>query len=273
MKAIKIFLFTVVASLLGVSCAEDNPDLSDIALFVDPREEAEIVVSSGDKTQYKIELSTIHDYVQRLKVTSFDNQYGEIVQKDSICNNKNIVCSFVYTAPEIDRDSMTVELKFEAWDNKGHRVEVLRTLKVKNRQGYLSEKDGIVLYNPYIGMPDAISLEDVSQPFVLATAPDSTKADIYIESDENFTSISWKSNTKTKFIRNNTFNYVSATALSIASVYQSSMRIDVVENIQVNDIILVGHDNTAEGVFQVKNIIRGAGNVACLQLSYKGIKR
>ena len=166
-----------------------------------------------------------------------------------------------------------MRLRFRATDNLGNEAKVTRTVNIKNKMVSLTEKTGIVLYDPATGMPDAISLADVSQPFNLADSPDPESADIYIEADVDFSPITWRSNTQAKFIRNNTFNYVEATASSINSVYRSSVREDRIADIAVNDIIIIGHGDAADGVFQVKNILRGDSHPHCIQLSYKGISR
>ncbi len=131
---------------------------------------------------------------------------------------------------------------------------------------------GVYLYNHK--NPNALSFTDVSQTFNVQTSPDSLFADLLIEADEDFTNISWKSKTRAKFVRNNTFNYTMATAPRINSVYSSSVRSDVVRDVRINDIILVGH-NEAEGVFFVENILnKGNSNGEfCIQLRYKGIVR
>lgn len=255
-------------------CTEDTPDLSNVALFISPGNDSIVSISSGDKAQYKLDISTINNHIKRLTISSFDAQFGNITYIDSSFVKNKIAYTFIYNAPEIDRDSLNVELKFEAEDSNGNTAEITRSLIIKNRYISMDENNGIVLYGANAGMPDALSFADVSQPFVLAESPDSLSADLYVNANHDFTSISWKSKTKTKFIRNNTFNYVAATANSINSVYQSSVREDVINDIKINDIILVGHENYADGVFFVKNIIRDNSVVggACIQLSYKGIK-
>lgn len=272
MKAFKLSLLALCTCFMA--CTDDTPELSDVVIFVTPAQDVPVSLSSGDKYRYDLEMSTIHDYVANFSIKSFDNRFGNITHIDTVCNQKNINYSFLYTAPELDRDSIDVELKFRVADNLGNNVEISRTVHVKNKLISITEKTGIVLYNPHIGLPDALSLDDVSQPFILAGSPDSLSADIYIESDIDFTSVSWKSKTKAKFIRNNTFNYVEATADRINSVYQSSIRQDRISDLRSNDIIIVGHGDRAQGVFHVRNIIRSntVGNVACMQLSFKGIK-
>lgn len=272
MKTIRNYIFAALAAMSFTMCTEDTPELSDVVIFITPEATTPVTVSSGDKTEYTVEVSTSHDYVGRFAISSFDSQYGRITYLDSICNQKSFTHSFIYTAPEIDRDSIDITLTFYAADNIGNNLEVTRSLHVKNKFISIAEQTGIILYNPATGMPDALSLQDVSQPFVLADSPNPESADIYIDCDPEFTSISWKSNTMAKFIRNNTFNYVAATADNINSVYRSSVREDRINDVSINDIIIVGHSDTAEGVFQVKNILRGNGNVACMQLSFKGIK-
>lgn len=274
MKTLKIYILIVFSSLTCVMCTEDTPDLSNVALFVSPGNDTIVSISSGDKVQYKLDISTINNHIKHLTISSFDAQFGNLTHLDSTFDKKTVSYTFIYNAPEIDRDSLNVELKFEAEDSNGNTAEVTRSLILKNRYILMEESNGIVLYGANSGMPDALSFADVSQPFVLAESPDSLTADLYVATNHDFTSFSWRSKTKTKFIRNNTFNYVAATAYSINSVYKSSVKEDVISDLKINDIILVGHENTANGVFCVKNIIRDNSVVGgtCMQLSYKGIK-
>lgn len=274
-KTIPSLLSAVFLYTLAVGCTEDLPDASDVALFVTPRKDTTIVLNSGDKMRYQLQVYTTHDYLLKVGVKSFDSYAGYAILLDSTYSKRMAQTDhyFVYTAPEIDREELEVELTFTAEDNDGHLAEVTRMLKVKNKLIVLNERSGVVLYAPASGNPDALSFDDVSQPFILSESSDSLNADIYLTSNDDFTSIEWRSKTHTRFVRNNSFNYTTATATRINQVYQSSVRTDFVDNIRINDIILVGHGNTAEGVFHVKNIIQpsGLGNDACIQLGYKGI--
>ena len=258
------------------ACTEDTPDVSDVVVFVEPSNDSLPTLYSGDKKRYELELSTIHDHIHRFSIKSFDVYRGYITLLDSVCEQKrnSFTYDFVYTAPEIDREQLMVELTFTVEDNEGNVAENKRNLRVKNKLITLNELNGIVLYSPYSDNPDAINLADVSQPFTSKFSPDSLKADLYVEADTTFIRINWKSRTKAKFVRNNSFNYTTATATQIQAVYQSSVRSDAVQNLSVNDIILIGHNDTAEGVFHIKNIIPAdeSGNKGCLQLGYKGIK-
>lgn len=263
----------MAAALLMQGCVDDEPKLSDIAMYITPGADTEVTLASGEKERYEMKISTIHDYVASLKISSFDKYNGEIVWQDTKLTEKAVECQFVFTAPEIPSESAEVTLTFTATDNFGHVTTVKRLITVTNRMVSLPEKSGIVLYPEGSGMPDAIALADVARPFCLADSPTPEDADIYMTADEGFSNIAWHSNTKLKFLRNNTFNYVEATAQSISAVYASSTREDMVTNLQVNDIIIVGHGSMAEGVFMVTNILHGQGVPDCVQLSYKGIGR
>lgn len=272
MKKIACMLFAASLFLGLSSCNEDQKELSDVAILVSPSAETGVAIASGEKARYQLDLHTTHDKVTRLKVRSFNAVEGELTQLDTTFATKLTTYDFIYTAPHVSRDSLEVLLTFEAWDNAGNRCEVRRTLTVKNQSVVIAEKSGIVLWSPASGRSDALSFSDPSQTFSWQHSPDSIRADIYLLADESFTSLSLLSNTKAKLVRNNSFDYASATALSIQAVYESSYRSDRVDQLRINDIILVGHNNRAEGVFHIQNIIRGDNpDDYCVQLAFKGI--
>lgn len=268
--ALKIFGISLFALCL-FSCDDDTPEESDVAVFVTPSSTEDVTLQSGDKYIYECGLYTKHNYVSRLRVKSTDNFSGETTLLDTAFTERTSSYSFVYNAPIIDRDSLSVTLTFNAWDDNGNKCEVKRKLTIKNRQVLIAEKSGIVLYSPQTGRPNALKFSLPSQTFDWKNSPDSVNADLFIET-ETFDVVNFRSNTAAKFVRNNSFDYPAATALSIQAVYSGSVRTDKIEDIRTNDIILVGHNSTAEGVFRVANVIRtGADAERCLQLAFKGV--
>lgn len=261
-----------VSAICCVSCNSDAPTLSDVAVFVSPSATERIELASGEKARYDLDISTIHESVANLTITSFDRQNGETELLNRRIDQKKTTLSFVYTAPEIDSEESTAVLTFKATDNLGNVAQVTRTVYIINKYIAIPEKTGIVLYSPFSGMPDAITLDDISRPFVLADSPDPDCADIYIDTNSEFNPIAWRSNTKAKFIKNNGFNYTEATATSINAVYSSSMRYDLVTDIQPGDIIIVGHGSYADGVFLVTTVSRGENANNYMIVSYKGLE-
>lgn len=266
-------LAVVLCAFCLSSCNEDEHDVSDVALIISPLASTKVELQSGDKYNYQCDLYTTHNYVKRLSVKSTDALSGDAVLLDTTFTENTSTYNFIYTAPQLDRDSLEVKLTFNAWDDAGNKCEVKRELKVKNKQVLLAEKSGIVLYASATGRPDALWFYDPSQTFNWKNSPDSVKADMYIVTDD-FSLVDLRSKTAAKFVRNNSFDYAAATSLSIQAVYAGSVRTDVVNDLRTNDIILVGHDNKAEGVFRVSNIIRtDTDNERCLQLAFKGFQQ
>lgn len=271
-RFLRIF-FIVCCAVSLFSCDDDVKDESDVAVFIEPGASAKVVMSSGDKYRYHLDFYTTHDRVQRLSVTSFDQYQGEIVVKDTSWNARTDSYDFIYTAPFIDRDSLQIRLTFNAWDNEGNKCEAVRTLLVLNKQVLMAEQSGIVLWNTETGRPDALMFQSPSKTYNLLATPDSADADMFIDTDREFENVRVKTNTGAKFVRNNSFDYAAATMVSLQSVYSGSRHDDMIDNLRVNDIVLVGHGDRAEGVFRVANIIRtGEADERCVQLSFKVLK-
>ena len=131
---------------------------------------------------------------------------------------------------------------------------------------------GIVLHAPESALPDAFALSHPSQTFCRQTSPDSLSADVCLLASPDFDLLTLASNTKAKMVRINTFDYPAATAASIQAVYQSQRRSDQIDNLRINDIILIGHGEQAEGALHITNIVRtGLPEEHCVQLAFKGI--
>ena len=259
--------------LLLVSCNEYSNDVSPVAVFVTPSKSEIIKIDAGDKLKYELSFYADKGYVSRFQILSFDTYQGEVICKDTAVHESRFNYTFIYKAPLTDKDSMDVTLRFLAWNSEGDKCETERNVTVLSKAILLDEKSGIVLWQQSLFRPDALAFNDPSKTFHWETSSDSINADIYVEGDEMFRSVKLKSKTKTKFVRNNSFDYAAATALSIRNVYSSSIRTDEISDLRLNDIILVGHDNAAEGVFLVTNIIRDNTTDGCsLCLSFKAVK-
>lgn len=271
MTKFKILLsFSLVLTIL-VSC-DEKVNLSDVVILATPKKDTTLY--AGEKMCYHMRLFTIHDYVDGLTVSSSDIERGNVVCLDTsfAAKSKDFEFDFIYTAPRINKEELDVELALVVRDNLGNTSKVMRNVKVRNRQLMIAEKNGIILYAHNADLPNSLLLSDVSQPFVASLAPDSLLADIWLNPDDNPSMITWTSKTGLKFVRHNDFNYTTATAESLQATYLASKRYDAVNEVAVNDIIIVGHDELVEGVFFVNNILSGNGfQGQCLQLSFKGV--
>ncbi len=272
MKFITKLLLAATAIIGITQCESKTDELSDVVIIVSPGAEKKPSLYAGEKTLYTVQLKTPNEFISSLEVTSFDPQNGVIPVFEEALHQKDITLSVPFSAPALNRDSVALVLTFKATDNLGNRAEVARRVLILNKAIAMAEKTGIVLYSPASGLADALEFENISHPFSLADAPDSTRADLYLIASESFEQISWHSKTQAKFLRNNSFDYASATPTAIQSVFENSIRTDVVNDIKINDIIIVGHGNKAQGVFFVSNVVRNGATPDCIQLSYKGIE-
>ena len=273
------FVMTKIKFILGLSLAlaamvgcDEKVNLSDVVILATPK--ADTTMSSGDKVLYRMRLFTIHDYVDGLTISSLDMERGTVVCLDTsfAAKSKELELDFIYTAPRVNKELLDVELSFVVRDNLGNTSRIVRNVKVKNRNLMVAEKSGIILYAHNADLPNSLLLSDVSQPFVASHAPDSLKADLWINPDDDQDGITWESETGLKFVRHNDFNYTTATVESLQATYLASRRYDAIADVAVNDIIIVGHEELVEGVFFVNNILSGNGfQGQCLQLSYKGV--
>lgn len=272
MKILTRILLVAFCAVALSSCNEDEKEKSDIAVFIEPGASVPVVLGSGDKFRYHLDLYTTHGYVQHLRVTSFDSYQGEVVVKDTTWSSRTDTYDFIYTAPAVGRDSLAVTLTFSAADDAGSMCEVTRKLLIRNKLVLVDEKSGIVMWATETGRPGALMFADPSKTYNIVSAGDSAVADMYIDTDPTLENVRLKTNTQAKFVRNNSFDYAAATAASVQAVYVGSRRDDMVDNLRINDIVLVGHGERAEGVFRVVGIIRtGDADERCVQLAFKGV--
>lgn len=271
MAKLNYILGVLFSFILLVGCVE-QPELSNVVVLGTPKNDS--VLCSGDKMRYHLQLLTINEYVDGLTISSFDIERGTVICLDTLfeVKYKELEYDFIYTAPQISREELEVELSFIAKDNLGNTSKILRKVTVANSQRMIEERNGIVLYAHNAYLPNSLSFADVSQPFVSSYVADSVKADIWLNPHDSLPSIIWESETGTKFVRHNDFNYATATVENLQVTYSSSKRYDAIKDIAINDVIIVGHENKAEGVFYVNNIVYDDRlQSECLQLSFKGI--
>lgn len=266
-------LSALLMCCLLVSCDEDKQEATDVAFFITPKASQVISVNAGEVQRYEMELHTTHDFISKINISSYTSIEGKKVLTDSTLTSHLDKFVFDYKAPHFNRDSVIVTLTFEAWDNEGGYGSTDRTLIVKSNTILIPEKSGIVLRSSESGFPDAFSFRNASKTFNWKNSPDSIYADIYLVANTDFSTLAFKSNTKAKMVRINNFDYSAATALNIQNVYTSSLLSDGIDDLKINDIILVGHNESAEGALFLTNIIHsGDDSERCVQLSFKGIE-
>ena len=263
------FLFVLLC--LISACDDTTHPLSQLAMVINPTLHDTIEVNAGGYVKYSISYHNSNGgRVRNLTVSSFDQMQGQKVLLDRSYSDGETDDTYIYQAPQATRDTLLVTLTFSAIDSEGADCVIKRYVRVCNQQVLLDERGPIVLYLAE-GRRDAFCFADPTQTFDHVHSADSARADLFVDVDEAG-GIVIRSNTKAKFVRYNDYDYASATAVGMQTVFASSRRDDGVAGLSANDIVLVGHGDQAEGALFVSNVIRQNDDTDCVHLSFKGLK-
>lgn len=256
--------------LAGCEDDDDPKDATDVAFFVSPTALKTITMRSGDKQLFDIELHTLHNYISRFLVVSTDAMQGQRTLADEHWTSALDKWQYEYTAPVLDRDSLDITLTFTAWDDAGSKGETTRRIHVVNSSPLMGERTGIVLYGG-AGLPNGLAFADPSQTFYANADMEPVRADMYIDAEAGIGHATVRTATDARFVRFNSFDYAAATGQTLQTAFAGARRDNIVGELRLNDIVLVGHADRAEGVFRVSNIVKTEGE-ECLTISFKGIQ-
>lgn len=278
MKQIVCLLCLCMTLSLISACDDDNTqDLSDIALIITPSQVDSINVQSGDKVLFNMQYYVnTGGRVNRLLVKSVDTEYGETMLLDTAYAETVTEATFLYVTPQSAKETLKVKLTFTIWETNGSKTQQTRTVTVTNKQLMMQELGPIVMFMA-TDKADAIMFNAPTQTFDHELESADRKADMFLNIDTispgNYV-LSFLSSTQARFVRANSFDYASATTLAVQTIYTSSIRTAKVDDLQVNDIIIVGHEANAEGILFIQNIVRsGTDNDLCLQMRFKPLRQ
>ncbi len=250
----------VLPIILGVlmlfsACKEKT---SPVNLFITRADEYGNEVSHSMYILFHIHAYSTDDQITRLECTSFDSENGtELVFDTLFSNTKEIEYDYAhFTKYYTTSEYMDVKLSFTVYTAGGDQLTQSVHYFVKGNV-LLVPFEGIILYSGEQSQkPNGLSLEWVT-PIISQTA-DSASIDIYDYRAQNSVpdelSREWRSATSVKFVRYNDFNFPAATIKYLQDSYLAGNKYTSVSDLSVGDIILVGRDNNAIGVFQIQAI-------------------
>jgi hypothetical protein len=235
-----IFLPLLISA---ISCISED-DATVVSIFANP---SSYIVGSGDKIYLDLEVSTLNNILTDVTVSTFDSEYGTTEILDTKPETKKFKDRIVWEIPSMTNDTTSVEITIAATDDQD--VSNKMTLKIKVTGGgfvLTPERSGYSIYSPKSGKADAFSFRTL-QP--LKKSSESEDCDIiFIDSEENDAMPrQWGTGTDIVFCKANNFDYASASKASISAIFNNSIRFDSVDNLQPDDIILIGRDTKIEG--------------------------
>lgn len=251
MKKIIISFFILLPIL--VSCEKDEE--STVIINIDNYFEYGYC-KPGDLLNFEISSFTNNSYIDNLRISSSDIENGTKQLLDTILGKNNVKLDFTYKVPAFKNDSIRLTLNFTSTDNKNISQSTSKLLIVSGSK-LLEEYSGIKLYSGGNHREDVLCLNDLKKAYDFDTA-DSALIDIYSYYDKtihnNSLSKEWRTNTDVEFIKSNNFDYPSATTSSIIQTFENSRKSSSIKEIKAGDIIIIGKEGKAWGVFHIVSI-------------------
>lgn len=248
-------LACVVVALISISCSDlnvDNPAPLHVSVSTEKTD-----YNAGSVAELSVKANSLSgNKCTTLRLNSFDEERGNVSILDSTLSvpTGKMDCKVAYRMPYVSTDSLALRITAEVADDGGHYQQTSTSVRIISADRYLKEQSGITLYavegenrpNGFSfqrGLPIRTSLSDSADIDVFVAYDSSDDSEVLLRR--------WNTNTKRYFVRANGYNYAKATYQTVRSVYKASVPYHVVDNIQNDDIIIVGDEIEPIAVFKV----------------------
>lgn len=244
----------LLVSLIGLFCytsCDDESDATPISVWFD-YDAMPKAAYSGARLNVRAQLYTGGgERISKYSVV-FDDGWSDVAFKSESFNNPlaSYLIDFNSEVPYIQDDSANCRIKVYVEGIKGFSKTINYDLKV---YGALKDHSGgFRLYTAKSSKKNGFYLSDLSMTYYKSTT-DSLDVYFYYDCPEEEWTRNcegWKTDSKdVNFARINTYDYSKATIHSLQTIYDSSIKSLVVEEIKAGDIIIVGYKNKVWGVF------------------------
>ncbi len=236
-KALKtLLLFVASASALSFSaCKKDT--LKQPLVETSPSN-LYIYGKSGDVVAVNINV-TSDIALSRFYVTAKIDNAFQSTTLDSSIDSKSFSYTYEYKIPAAAAGKSVV-FSFNAVDVDGNKGSDLKRLIVEADTAIiLTETSGHQIFSgKSLNHKDAYDLETNTVKW--SQLADSIERDIqdFPSDTSDALAKSWISPAKGKFVRFNGLDYANATDVAVSNAYASGTKLDIIENLQVNDILI-----------------------------------
>ncbi|HIZ86649.1 MAG TPA: hypothetical protein IAC03_00585 [Candidatus Coprenecus pullistercoris] len=252
-----VTVLSFIAAVIG--CVSER-DASDVVLLVD---QSAYAVTEGNNVRFNLETWTVHEKMDRVDISSYDSENGRVDLQSIPLNVRHYAGEYLYQTPDIDADTLFVELSFTAYDNAGNVGKRNAYISVVNKDSMLDEAAvSVLMYSPDSGRPDGFSLRTLQPLYVSASRDEDV--DIYVpqRQDSDVLSDEWRSKSGLKFVKMTGVDYATMTRDRLWALYANAVKSDVVTGIETGDVILVGTDISAAGAVLVTGVFDEPGTDA-----------
>ena len=237
------------------SCKKDD---SSVVNIIVTQPESIKCINDNETINFKIHAFSEKKEVNKLTISSYDGEKGNITVLDSLINSDDVTFYYSYHPQTYtQKDTTSVKLTFTAFSSDNKSTSMVYYLKVVRCSSTLESHDGIIMYAKYSHKQNGFNISSC-ETLVCETTTDTTLIDIYDylneQLEEGVLSREWRSMSDVLFARFNDFDYPNATQLTLNNAYQASSKFSSINNISIGDIILVGRENTSFGVIQITGV-------------------
>lgn len=232
-------LFTAILVVIASSFSACKKDELKKPLVQTTPNDINMFGKVGDILSMKIDVASDIRLSRFYITTKIENSFLT-TPLDTVIDGKNFSMVYEYKIPAAAAGKSVV-FTFNAIDVDGNRGTDLKQLLVQaDTAVLLSETTGHQIFSAKsLNHKDAYNLETNS--VVWSQLADSSDQDIkdFIADTTDALSYSWVSPAHGKFVRFNGFDYPNATDVTAENAYTSGAKLDIIDNLQINDILIV----------------------------------
>lgn len=199
------------------------------------------------------------DELKHLLVTSRVEGNFSNKELDTLISGSRFYYRYEYIVPEV-LESTRILLEFTLTDSRGEVATNMKVLDVITTAKYLKETAGHEMFSGHSGKQNAYNIID-GAPLYSRIADtlnmhlaDTSKSDVLLNR--------WISPAGVKFVKFNGFDYANCTNVSIQNSFESGIKTEFIENMNIGDIYLVRVKNSSTSYVAIKivNIVDAPGN-------------
>lgn len=253
---LKNLIFCVLSALTLVNFTACKKDKLKQPLVQTSPEDLYIYGKTGDVVTVNVNVYS-DIALKRFSVTAkLDNSF-QSTTLDSAIDAKEFSMAYEYKIPAIAAGKSII-FTYTAVDVDGNKGSDIKRLIVQADTAIvLTETSGHQIFSgKSLNHQDAFDLETNTVKWSQLPGIDTTSLDIQDFPSDTTSALarSWISPAHGKFVRFNGFDYPNATNVTVSNAYASGAKLDILDNIQLNDVIIIKLGSVADEKYVVLKI-------------------
>lgn len=240
MKKTLLFLLA-----LGLLACEKQSELTMTLQSID-YEQMQPTVQAGSIVRLAVKSQSQSSTVRHITLSLYDDQYNNRMALDTVFADPMKKVDFIYplSVPAGYTDTMFLNVTATAYANNGETMSFLLRIYVIPDAQPLRSLDNLTLYSAASGNKCGFSMVTLSTVFYDGEKTD-TLAFYDQPTDDETLSRTWYSDKGLYFARFGSFRFADASEKDLQEAYRNASHDTAVQNLQNDDILLIGTANKA----------------------------